>query len=397
MVDETVPIARVPLARSALRMLLMPMLAVLAGSGAIVGGIAMVLVAGSWAGAALGGIGLLAVLFSVTLAVRLLSLRLEVEVGGVRLRWMGGSRRYALARGPVTRVMLHGERAARLRSGLGFLGWVVGPARLRDGERIQAIRLAPSDTLILVPIEGGRLGIAPASESELVNALGTAARVQQRLEAVGPRRLVLNAGPDRIVRSAAAPRLAPPPDARPPSTAVPALDRSRFMTGIERVQLEERLAAERAAALAAAEAERQAAARALAERAAAEAPPSEGARVSTRLPRRRFGRAERPPRSRPNLGLRRPGWLSLPRSLAIELGVLSLPLVVAGVLWLAALLAGRVEGAAARPMLLALVLAGPGAVAGAAAARLWWPRLVPLVVASAVLSLVMVGWSLVVL
>jgi hypothetical protein len=119
--------------------------------------------------------------------------------------------------------------------------------------------------------------------------------------------------------------------------------------------------------------------------------------VSARLSRRRFGRAERPPRSRPTLGLRRPGWLSLPRSLAIELGVLSLPLVVAGVLWLAALLAGRVEGAAARPMLLALVLAGPGAVAGAAAARLWWPRLVPLVVASAVLSLVMVGWSLVVL
>jgi hypothetical protein len=87
----------------------------------------------------------------------------------------------------------------------------------------------------------------------------------------------------------------------------------------------------------------------------------------------------------------------LTRSLAIELGVMSLPLAVAGVLWLAALLTGRAEGIAGQPVLLALVLAGPGAVAGAAVARYWWPRLVPLVVASAVLSLVMVGWSLVVL
>ncbi len=399
MVDETVPIARVSLARSTPRVLMAPVLAVALGIVAIIAGVVLV-VGGAWSGAALGLVGLLAIAFGVALAVRLLTLRLDVDVGSVRLHWAGGSRQYVLARGPVTRVSLRADTGMRLRSALGFLGWIVGRARLRDGERIEAIRLAPSATLILVPIEGGRLGIAPASEGELIAALSAAARVQQRLEAVAARRMVLRGRPEATARMAAAPvsRPAVPPSlpaAPPPPPAVADASRPRFMTGIERVQLEERLAAERAVALAAAEAERQAAELAAAQRAAAVRAGSE-TQTTSAGPRRRAWRATRtrPPRVRS--ARPRPRWLSPPRGVLVELGVIALPIVVAAGLWLVALLSGRAAGDAARPLVLALVLAGPVAGAGVAAARYWWPRLVPLVVTSAMLALVMVGWSLVV-
>ena len=39
--------------------------------------------------------------------------------------------------------------------------------------------------MILVPTDRGRVGIAPASEQQLLNALAAAARIQQRLDEVG--------------------------------------------------------------------------------------------------------------------------------------------------------------------------------------------------------------------
>ena len=79
--------------------------------------------------------GLVVAALSLYLAVMLLSVRLDVEVATLRLRWMGGERRYTLVRGAVTRVPLHGPEAARLRPRFGALGWGLGKARLRGDEQ----------------------------------------------------------------------------------------------------------------------------------------------------------------------------------------------------------------------------------------------------------------------
>jgi hypothetical protein len=372
MVVETVPLARVPLARSVPRLLLAPATAILVALLAIAGGVWV----GGWAGVALAAAGALVVVLAVLLLARLLTLSLEVDVGALRLRWLTGSREYVLARGPVTRVRVRGEDAVPLRTRLGFLGWSLGAARLRGDESIRLVRLAPTDTLILVPVADGRLGIGAASENELVAALSAAARVQQRLEAVASRerRYVLRQ-PDTMQPAAAPPAVR----RRPPLLGD---EPPRFMTGIERVELEERLAAQRAAAIAAAEAERKAG-----ERAAAQAASAAGVALPDARPRRegRRRRAAAP-------SLTRPAWLS---SAAVGMALLvGLPLLGAAALSLVAALTGQLQDDAARLTVLALVLAGPAGTLGAVVARMWWPRLAPLVTSSALLALVLIGRSL---
>jgi hypothetical protein len=75
------------------------------------------------------------------------------------------------------------------------------------------------------------------------------------------------------------------------------------------------------------------------------------------------------------------GWLVLP----------ALPAFAALIVWGLPQLAGR--GAADDPQLaaLAVLLGGPAAGLAAIATRFRWPRLVPLVVAPALLALVLVG------
>ncbi|HET6380990.1 MAG TPA: hypothetical protein VFH63_08190, partial [candidate division Zixibacteria bacterium] len=243
---STLAIAHIPLARRPGRLLAVPLVLVLIAVAGAVGG---VLVGGT------PGIGLVAgavVIAAVAayLAVVPFTIRLDVEVATLRLRWLGGERTLTLARGAVTRVRLSGEDGARLRPRFGFLGWALGSARLHDEETIQLVRLAPTPTIILVPTDRGRFGIAPASEPQLVEALTAAARVQQRLDEVATRaRAFLPPTP-----------VPPPPVLAEPEPTLPepptAEARPRIMTGIERALLERRLAEERAAALAAAEAER---------------------------------------------------------------------------------------------------------------------------------------------
>ncbi|HET8586478.1 MAG TPA: hypothetical protein VFM74_01250, partial [Candidatus Limnocylindria bacterium] len=119
MVVETVPLARVPLARSVPRLLLAPAVALLVGLVAMGAGAW----SGGWLGIALAAGGVLVIVQAVLLAARLLTLSLEVDVGALRLRWLTGSREYVLARGPVTRVRVRGADAVPLRVRLGFLGW----------------------------------------------------------------------------------------------------------------------------------------------------------------------------------------------------------------------------------------------------------------------------------
>ena len=361
MPDRTIPIARVRLARAPLRLLL-PSVVLLAA--AVTAGAAGVVVGSTI------GIGLLVAAtvlgaLSLVLAAIVLSVRLDVEVATLRLRWFGGQRRYALARGPVTRVLLRGEGAARLRLRFGALGWALGPALLRDAERIDLVRLAPTTSIILIPTDQGRLGVAAASEGELIAALGAAARVQQRLdEATGHVPVPLPVRPQ-------------------PQVALPApVPEGRLLTGIERTMLEERLAAERAAALAAAEAERAAAAVRAAQPALkpepAEAPSVVPSPIRARIPRTFSVPA----------ALRRPQAMT-PAALPV------LPIVAAAAVWLAAVLMGKapVTELDLRPALLALILAAGGAL-GVLMARAWFPRLAGLVTVSALASLVLVSRAL---
>jgi hypothetical protein len=378
MPGTTVSLAAIPLARAPVRLLLGPLVLLAAGSVAAVAG----LVVGGVAGVGLVAAGIVVDALAVYLAMVLFSLRLDVEVAMLRLSWIGGERRYVLARGAVTRVPLSGSGAASLRPRFGAIGWAMGPAMLRRSEPIELVRLARSASVILVPTDRGRLAIAPASEQQLLTALGAAARVQQRLDEVALRARALPAAPASEVEL---------PGAGPEAAGAAlgqAAGQARVLTGIERAMLEERLAAERAAALAAAEAEL--------ERARAAAPDTgfEGqagaaaAAVVTPAPRRIRRRAT----------WQRPAWVGGAPSAARALPFLAavVPLFGAVAIWSAAAVIGRLDlgDAELRPVSLALLATGPLAALGALAARAWFPRLFGLVVVSSLAALLLVGRAL---
>lgn len=353
------PIARIPLARSPFRLMAVPALLVASGAGlagaAVVG--PMRFMQPAWIALVAGGA--LVALFGLVIAIRLLSVRLEVEEAAVRVRWLGGERLHPLVPGPVTRVRLRGDNASSLRSRTGWLGWTLGRATLRGEEPIQVVRLARTPTAILVPTESGRLAIAAASEADLIEALSRAARARQRLE--------------ELART-----LPPTPDAEPvpaPEADVPRPDEPHALTGIERAELEERLARERDAAAAAAGPSGSASEDAIG--------------VSTpEAPAVEASRAGRWRRGRGTARLRRP-----PPSAAFVL----LPLLGSGLVWGLATIAGRLPDAGSdlgRLTSLGLVLSGPATSVGAIMARAWWPRIVGVVVTSGLAAAVFVGRAL---
>jgi hypothetical protein len=381
--DAVVAIARIPLARSSRRMLALPVALLLIGLLAAAAGWLLLT---DWARIGLMAAGVVLAILAGYLALMVLSIRLEVEVSTLRLRRIRSDRRFSLVRGPVTRVPLRGEGAARLRPGLGALALGVGPARLRGEETIHLVRQAPAASLILVPTDGGRVGIAPASEEQLIAALAAAARVQQRLDQVASRARSLPI--EQLVEEApraVAPRPLPPPRREP--------EPERVLTGIERVMLEERLAAERAAALAAAEEERRRAEEEAARRAAmaAQAPAPAVEPVSGRRRERRA-----PPISvrLPKLSL--PSMGGVPRGTLLRYAVAAAPLALAAGVWAAASLVGGLDlpDGEARLAAVSLALAGPGAALGALLARAFFPRLLGLVAIAAVCCLVLVGRAL---
>lgn len=405
--DETVAIAHIRLARDMRRLLLLPLVLWLLGIAAIGASLIWLDVPLRLVGVAGGA---LLVVVGAWLAIVPLTLRMQVEVGAIRVRSIAGERAYGLVRGSVTRVTLRGANAARMRPRLGPLSRGIGTGMLRDDERIELVRMAPTASAILVPTDRGRLLVAPALEQELLNALAAAARVQARLDQVAERTRAL------VAR-------APSGD---PAAAAAAADRAaaefeqRFVTGIERQLLEQRLASERAAALAAAEAER-AAALAAAQHAAEEAAALEEARAvaaAAEPVRRRglrmpaWGRAteadeagapvaampvERP-RPVPAPGHRRNRrartTVTAPPGTGVLIVLTLLPLVAAFIGWVAFGFVGANRGPVAGQLVAALVLVGPLASLGVLMARHWWPRLASLVAFTAVTALLLVGWSL---
>jgi hypothetical protein len=77
------------------------------------------------------------------------------------------------------------------------------------------------------------------------------------------------------------------------------------------------------------------------------------------------------------------------------LAVLLLPLIATSLVTAVTLLLGSADGTAGPNRAFALVLIGPAATVAAFGARIWWPRLVPLVVAASFFALVMVGRALI--
>lgn len=367
MSELTTQITAVRLARDRVRLFAAPVLSVLIAAAAVAGGLLL----GGPGGISLVAIGVVAALVAAYLVALVSSYRLLVEPGVLRLRWLGGERSYRLVQGKVTRVAVSGENAAALRPRFGALGWAVGPAVLRDDEPIELIRLSTRPPLIVAPTDRGRLAIAAAVESELLEGMTHAVRLQERLDEVALR------------------RAAPPVSEVAPGPPAPV--RPRILTGIERTLIEQRLAAERTAAQAAAEAERAGAAAAVAR----EAPPaSESVDASAMAATPAAVAAPPAPprvaRPRQRAQWQRPAWVAVPGPASVAAALpIALPLIGAGIAWIAVTVTGRpvLPIDEARILLTALVLIGPlGALAGFIALA-FYPRLGGLVMVSSVAAL----------
>lgn len=367
MSEMSTQITSVRLARDRLRLFVGPMAFVLLSAAAVAGGL---LLRGP-TGIVLVALGGLAALVAAYLAALVTSYRLLVEPGTLTLKWLGGERRYRLVRGPVTRVAIRGPGAAALHPRFGSLGWAVGPAVLRGGESIELIRLSNRPPLIVAPTDRGRLAIAAAVESDLLAAMTHSVRLQERLDEVAAR------------------RAAPAVEAPLPRPAAPAAP--RVLTGIERTLIEQRLAAERAAAQAAAEAERAGAAAAVVYETpttiAAAGPADLPAAVEVAPAPAVVARAGR---RRERSQWQRPAWLAVPGPATVMAALpIALPLIGAGIAWTAVAVTGRpsLPVDESRILLTALVLIGPLGAAAAVIARTWYPRLGGLVMASSVAAL----------
>lgn len=377
MTELRTQITVVRLARGRVRLFAAPAVLLVISAGLVAGG----LLAGGPAGISLVAIGALAALAAAYLVALVSSYRLQVEPGALKLRWLGGERRYKLMRGPVTRVVVRGAGAAALHPRFGALGWAVGPAVLRGEESIELIRLSAAAAVIVVPTDRGRLAVAAHVESDLLAALTSAVRLQERLDQIASRR---GTGSSVVALPGPAQPAAPPLPVAPPPPVAP-----RVLTGIERTLIEQRLAAERAAAQGAAEAGLVAAA------ADVVAEPLPGAAAVEAAPADDVP-AERPSvrvaRQRERAQWQRPGWLAVPgpASVAAALPV-ALPLVGAAIAWMAVTFTGRpvLPSAETRLLLVGLALVGPLGAIGALMARTWYPRLSGLVIASAIAGLAM--------
>lgn len=368
MAEATPPIARIRLARSRWRTDRLPILLLVLAAVVVAATLLGPFEPGSVAWfVLLVAAAVLAVVAAFLLAWSR-SVRLDVEEDAIHVRWLGGGRVYRLTPGPVTRVRLRGENASSLRARSAWVGWEVGRARLRGEEDIEVVRLGRTPTAILVPTQRGRLAIAPASEEQLIAALTEAAHARRRTE---------EAALDRPEpeTAAAVEAGATEPEPRPVPADVEAYGSvAHVLTGIERAEMEERLARERAAAAS------------LPPAPAEPVPDSDEAATvavpSAPEPRRRW------------LGARATARLGRPRPSAAFVLV---PLVGSGAVWGIASALGRLPDPTTdlgRLTALALVLAGPATSVGAIMARAWWPRLVGVVVTSGLAATVFVGRAL---
>lgn len=159
----------IPLQRSRARLLLVVALRALIGLAALLTALSTFgLVA-----TLLNTAGLLVLAYALSLGAYLFTLRLEAIPGHLRLRWLLGSRMYRLRKGEVTRLWVQFSRRP-LEARVGGLGIRLGEGQLGAEKLVDVIALDSVSTLLMVPVEGGRVAVAPEAESGLLTALASA-------------------------------------------------------------------------------------------------------------------------------------------------------------------------------------------------------------------------------
>lgn len=116
----------------------------------------------------LAGVAVLGYVILLTLHV--LSLRLEIHPGEVRVTSILVRRRYPVQAGAVTRLRVE-PRKGILGTQLGGFGIEIGAGRIPSAESVDVVRLAPVASLILIPTQPARLAVVPSSERTLLRAL----------------------------------------------------------------------------------------------------------------------------------------------------------------------------------------------------------------------------------
>ncbi len=158
---------RIPLARDPARILAwLGVRLVIAEVGIVVG-----LQTPGAIGIAVTTAGLAVLVYVVLLSLHVLSVRLELRPGEVHLASALVRRRYVLDRGPVTRMRVP-PRKGIFGTQLGGFGIEIGLGRAPSQESVQVMRLAPVDSLIVIPSRPVRLAVVPLSERRLLHALG---------------------------------------------------------------------------------------------------------------------------------------------------------------------------------------------------------------------------------
>jgi len=111
----------------------------------------------------------------VALAAALLTVRLEIWPGIAWLRWLGGSRLFALVPGPITRVSAARGQRPPFRPQLAFGELMLGTTSMPSGAAAFIVKLGRGP-LLAIPTAAGRLVVVPEDEGSLIGALEAASR-----------------------------------------------------------------------------------------------------------------------------------------------------------------------------------------------------------------------------
>jgi len=114
--------------------------------------------------------GLAVLVYALLLGFYLASLRLEAAPNELRLRSLLGTRRYRLRKGEVRRLWVQFSRLP-IEARVGNLGVRIGEGQLGGERLVDVIALDHVSMLLMVPVDGGRLAVAPDREWILVDAL----------------------------------------------------------------------------------------------------------------------------------------------------------------------------------------------------------------------------------
>lgn len=119
--------------------------------------------------------GALVLAYAVLLGAYLFTLRLEAVPGRLRVRSLLGTRTYRLRRGEVTRLWVRFSRRP-LEARVAGMGIRFGEGQLGGETLVDVIALGETSTLLMVPVDGGRLAISADSEATLMDTLALATR-----------------------------------------------------------------------------------------------------------------------------------------------------------------------------------------------------------------------------